>query len=77
MVDQNLLSQVFDAALKQVNVPVDMMKKADRLELIRVLKGQNAFSFQKSVPYVAERLNISRLTVYGYIKELSKEDSSV
>lgn len=76
VVDQNFLSQIFDAAVRQLDVPIDQMKKADRLELIRILKSQNAFSFQKSVPYVAEMLKVSRLTVYGYIKELAQEDNN-
>ena len=52
------------------------MKKENRMEVIRLLKAQNAFSFQKSVPYVAERLKLSRYTIYSYINELNGEESS-
>lgn len=73
MVDQNYLSQMLDSILKQMDVPLEKMKKESRMEVIRQLKSQNAFSFQKSVPYVAERLGISRCTIYGYIKKLNVE----
>ncbi|MCE5209525.1 MAG: helix-turn-helix transcriptional regulator [Chloroflexi bacterium] len=76
MVDQNYLSQILDSILIQIGIPVEEMKKENRLEVIRLLKAQNAFSFQKSVPYVAERLKLSRYTIYSYIKELNSEESS-
>ncbi len=74
VVDRNYLSQIFNAAVSQVGVPIEQMKKEDRLELIRLLMKQNAFNFQKSVPYVADMLNISRFTVYSYIKEISGDE---
>ncbi|MDD5745479.1 MAG: helix-turn-helix domain-containing protein, partial [Mesotoga sp.] len=30
---------------------------------------EKAFAFSKSVPYVSRRLNLSRYTIYKYIKE--------
>lgn len=76
MVDQNYLSQMLESILIQVGIPVEEMKKENRMEVIRLLKAQNAFSFQKSVPYVAERLKLSRYTIYSYINELNGEESS-
>ncbi len=76
MVDQNYLSQILDSILLQIGIPVEEMKKENRVEVIRLLKAQNTFSFQKSVPYVAERLKVSRYTIYSYIKELNSEESS-
>lgn len=73
VVDQSYLSRIFDAAVQQVGVPIEDMKKKERLEVIRLLAGQNAFAFQKSVSYVANMLQVSRFTVYSYIKELAGE----
>jgi predicted transcriptional regulator YheO len=75
MVDQNYLSQIIDSILLQIGIPVEEMKKEDRMEVIRLLKAKNVFSLQKSVPYVAERLKLSRYTIYSYIKILNDEES--
>ena len=47
---------------------------ADRMRIIQLLYERNVFQMQKAVPYVAERLNISRFTVYNYLKELGVKD---
>jgi len=71
-VEQNVLMQIFEEAVREIGVPVDKMKRKDRINLVGLLQEKNAFTFKKSVPFVAERLNISRYTVYSYIKELEK-----
>lgn len=61
---------IFQACLDVINKPVDQMKKADRITLVRMLKDKNAFSFQRSVPYIAERMNVSKYSIYKYINEI-------
>jgi predicted transcriptional regulator YheO len=39
--------------------------------LFALLDQKNAFSYRKSVPFVAKHLNVSRYTVYKYLSELS------
>lgn len=48
--------------------PEDMTKQ-DRLEVIRRLKETKAFRFQKAVPFIAEKLKVSRYSVYKYLNE--------
>ena len=52
--------------------PVEIMGKAERLRLISLLRRRSAFSYRKSVPYVAGRLSVSRYTVYKYLDEVEK-----
>ena len=40
--------------------------------MIAMLEQKNAFSFRKSVPYVAKHLGVSRYTVYKYLGELAE-----
>lgn len=68
--DDNRLSTIFENCLDIIGKPVERLNRSDRLRLISLLKEQNAFSFQKSVPYISERLNLSRNTIYKYMKEL-------
>ena len=42
----------------------------DRVQLIALLMQRNAFSFQKSITYVAEQLQVSRYTIYKYCHEV-------
>lgn len=67
---EGALGEIVDECLRMVGKPIEDMNKKDRLKLIKLLKQKNAFSFQKSVPYVSDMLNVSRYTVYNYLNEL-------
>ncbi len=67
---QPAIDELFDSCLKVVNRPIESMKKAERLSLVRLLKEKGAFQMQRSVPYVAERLGVTKFTVYNYLNEL-------
>ena len=67
------LADVFDECLTAVGKPVTALSKKDRVKLIALLDQKNAFSYRKSVPYVAKRLGVSRYTVYKYLSELTGE----
>ena len=56
------LTQIFEECLAAVGKPVNVLTKLDQ---------KNAFSFRKSVPFVAKRLQVSRYTVYKYLGELT------
>lgn len=64
------LEQLFTQALAQIAIPVSDMKKQDRFALVSLLKEQDYFRLQRSVPYVAGQLNVSKYTIYKYINEL-------
>ena len=66
--------QLFDQCVDALGKPLDALTKADRLKVIALLRQRSAFSYRKSVPYVAGRLGVSRYTVYKYLDELSGED---
>lgn len=66
------LPSIFEECLAAVGKPIGSLTKSDRVKIIALLRQQNAFSFQKAVPYVAQRLGVSRYTVYKYISELGE-----
>ena len=68
------INQIMNECISSVGVPVEKMGKYDRMRIIQLLYERNVFQMQKAVPYVAERLNISRFTVYNYLKELGVKD---
>lgn len=65
------LTQIFEECLAAVGKPVNALTKRDRMKIIALLDQKNAFSFRKSVPFVAKRLQVSRYTVYKYLGELT------
>ena len=54
---------------------MDALGKADRLKLVAMMEQKNAFSYRKSVPFVAKRLGVSRYTVYKYLDELTQKEA--
>ncbi|MBP2654745.1 MAG: YheO domain protein [Firmicutes bacterium] len=65
----NLLQDIFDECLNSIGKPVAMFTKEDRLRMIAMLLDRGAFKFSKSVAIVAEKLNISRYTIYKYLRK--------
>lgn len=72
--DSRQLADLFDQCVAALGKPLDALTKADRLKVIAMLRQRSAFSYRKSVPYVAGRLGVSRYTVYKYLDELAEED---
>ena len=62
------LEEIFDSCLREIGVPPEQMKKADRVMLIQLLQRQHAFDYQKAVPFISEKLGVSRYTIYNYLK---------
>lgn len=72
--DAKQLGDLFDQCAAALGKPLDAFTKADRLRVIALLRERNAFSYRKSVPYVAGRLGVSRYTVYKYLDEVAEEN---
>ena len=68
------LGDAMDAALYGIGQPADRIGPAQRKYIVRALNDQNLFAIQKAVPYVAERLGVSRSTIYNYLNELNDEN---
>ncbi|MGI6039224.1 MAG: transcriptional regulator [Clostridiales bacterium] len=71
------LEETVNACIQQIGKPPQLMKKADRIALIRLLLRENAFSYQKAVPLVAEKLGVSRYTIYNYLKEVNPSEDDM
>jgi predicted transcriptional regulator YheO len=71
--DSKQLADIFDQCIASTGKPVDALTKKDRVRVIAMLEQRNAFSFRKSVPYVAKHLGVSRYTVYKYLGELAEQ----
>jgi len=65
----NLLQAIFDECLKTVGKPVAMFTKEDRYRMFDLLHTKGAFNIQRGIPIISEKLNISRHTIYKYLRE--------
>lgn len=68
------LEELLRECVSAVGKDPAQMKKTDRMRIIRMLYKRRAFTYQKSVAIVAERLNVSRYTVYKYMHELEEAE---
>ena len=69
-----LAEHKFMIELEKMNKPIVSMNKKDRIQLIKNLKEAGVFKIQKSVPYIAEQLGLSRYTIYNYLNEIEKNE---
>ncbi len=69
----NGLQQIFDECLAAVGKPVSALNKNDRIRIVALLEQKNAFSFRKSVPFVAKHLQVSRYTIYKYLDQITAQ----
>ena len=67
------LQQVFDECLAAVGKPVAALNKNDRMRVVALLEQKNAFSYRKSVPFVAKHLQVSRYTIYKYLDQITAQ----
>ncbi|MCR8656787.1 helix-turn-helix transcriptional regulator [Paenibacillus endoradicis] len=70
---EGMVSTLFDECLAVIGKPVEDMNKRDRMKLIKLLKQKNVFDMHKSVPFVSEKLKVSRYTIYNYLNEIEEE----
>lgn len=75
--DSRKLSEIFDECLATVGKPIGSLTKDDRMKIVTLLEQENAFSFKKAVPFVANRLQVSRYTVYKYLGEIASGNAPV
>ncbi|MBD5098980.1 MAG: transcriptional regulator [Clostridiales bacterium] len=73
--DSRQLADLFDQCVAALGKPVEALSKKERLKIIALLREKNAFSYRKSVPYVAGRLGVSRYTVYKYLEEVGEGEA--
>lgn len=70
------LEELLRECISAVGRDPSEMKKTDRMRIIRMLYKRRAFTYQKSVAIVAERLCVSRYTVYKYMHEIEQAEAA-
>ncbi len=70
---EELAVRAVKEATEAVGVPVALMRKDHKREVVRVLDEHGLFLIRDGVEYVAAALSISRYTIYNYLAEINGE----
>jgi hypothetical protein len=68
---EGTLEELIDAAERSIGKEVSTMSRTEKQRVVRFLDDRGAFLIRKAVEDVAERLGVSRFTIYNY---LDRED---
>lgn len=71
----SLASEIVTSTIKDIGVPVHLMKKGHKVDVISALKSCGIFQLKGAVDIVASALDVSRFTIYNYLNELQETDS--
>lgn len=69
-----LTEGILQDAVAAVGVPVQLMKKAHKMEVVRELDRRGFFALREAAELAARSLDVSRYTVYNYLNELQDEN---
>lgn len=67
-----IIEQLIDQTVKESEIPTSHMKKEDFIRMIHFMDSKGVFLIKGAVEKVAEKLGISKYTVYGYLKEVAQ-----
>ena len=65
-----LQRMLVERAVSGVGVPVELMKKSHKSQVVRVLDEAGLFLIRDSVDYLAGVLGVTRYTIYNYLNEV-------
>lgn len=64
------LNDLFSECINEIKLPIHMLTREDKKKIIEMLDNKSAFKIKNSIVQIAEKLNVSRYTIYNYLKEI-------
>ncbi|NBL00266.1 MAG: transcriptional regulator [Erysipelotrichia bacterium] len=64
----DIVTSLIDNIIKDIKV--SELKREDRIELIRFMESKGIFMMKGAIEQVAEKMNITKVTVYSYLDEI-------
>jgi selenocysteine lyase/cysteine desulfurase/predicted transcriptional regulator YheO len=68
-----LQRHLVERAVADVGVPVSLMKKSHKSQVVKVLDEAGFFLIRDAVDYLAAELKVTRYTIYNYLNEVRAE----
>jgi len=72
----DLLGRVFIKAKEKIGKPIEKMQKNDKLEVVKYLQKKGVFLVKGNIDKIANKLNVSRYTIYNYLSEIKPESNT-
>jgi hypothetical protein len=69
-----LAAHLIHQAVINSGVPVELMQKRHKIEIVRDLKSRGMFLLRDAVDMIANSLQVTRFTIYNYLNEISDEE---
>ncbi len=63
----NALDRMIDQVERELGSALDALSRVDKQVAVRVLDERGAFQLRRSIDDVADRMDVSRITVYNYL----------
>jgi predicted transcriptional regulator YheO len=70
----DILVDIVNRTLEQTGSPISYLNKEDKVNIVKILNDKGVFLVKGSVDYVAERLCVSRYTIYNYLEQIKLEN---
>ena len=71
----NALDRMVDQVERELGSPLAGMSRTDKQVAVRTLDERGAFQLRRSIDDVADRMDVSRITVYNYLNTIRGESS--
>ena len=71
---EDLMDKLIKEAKSIIGKPISSMKKEDKIEIIRYLNSKQFFLVKGAIEDIAERLGVTRYTVYNYLAEVKTQE---
>lgn len=65
-----LAESVVERSVRRIGIPVSLMKKEHKLEVVRAAEMSGLFLMRAAADSLAQRLQVSRYTIYNYLAEI-------
>jgi predicted transcriptional regulator YheO len=72
-----LAESVVDRSVSRIGIPVSLMRKEHKLEVVKAADMSGLFLMRAAVDSIARRLQVSRYTIYNYLAEIRCEVTDV
>jgi predicted transcriptional regulator YheO len=71
-----LADRLIERSVEEVGVPVSLMKKQHKLQVVRDLDARGMFLMRDGIERAASALGVTRYTIYNYLNELTPDRRS-
>ncbi|KUK86021.1 MAG: YheO-like domain-containing protein [candidate division TA06 bacterium 34_109] len=71
-----LMERLFSKAQRKIGKEINKMQKEDKIEMVRYLQEHGIFLVKDAIDRLADKLNVSRFTIYNYLAEVKSENDS-